>query len=1029
MSDWGVILDIESVTGNFNDNNANNEVHIMSRQYAGDVKSTNYKFHGQTIAGLVDSANLISKDLLDGRIIVGGNDNKASKVILSGDATINNTGALTIGNKVINLAKLYSPGNANKNKILQVNNSGVFELVNGNFLKRADIIDDTNVNIMIGEDALSSIGTGKYSIAIGEHALKNTKDSNYNTAVGYDAMRENIAGEHSSAFGYLALANSKARYNSAFGSNALEKATSGWRNSGFGYRSLANTTTGQMLCAFGAHALDFNTTGQQNSAFGYRALYRNKTGNYNCAFGAYALQNNTTGDNDIAIGHQSLNNNTTGESCIAIGDSAGYTNTTGKYNIYIGDSAGFSNTTADNCIAIGFRTSYKNNGGQSNLGIGNYALYNAINASHNVAIGDSVMNNLTTGEDNTGIGYQSMHKITTGDECVAIGSQSLYNNKTGNYNVANGPKALYNLTAGDYNIGIGSEALNALVTGSNCIGIGDHALENATKDNNIAIGSASGANITTATNTLSIGNNISAENTNGSINIKNKFVYKGTNKELIIGEAGDEVDVKGTKFLGNTYTTIANRDGDKANMVDDQIVCVDGDGLYKYNKTGDSFSKVLTSDTAGQHVGLAFSSVQSRGTNATYMYVGEIDGMFSNNNETRGTIATFNITGRGDWDAKEKIQGEYKLIIKRKGTSAEVFAQLIELQETFGDDRMRIEDCYVHENNSKVRIYLKFTENEDVSSYLINPVMPDKVTFTKSGSYSNDDPRTNAVNNGWSKITAEKCQQNTGSYVIGKGSSNPATFIKVGSVRNFFYDDNSESRPDNNIMEFKIIGRNDWISSRPEQDEYRLIIRERGKDYYRTGWNVSVDFKAIKIRDYADYIKKVHLVYDRANSKALDIYVEFNRNTNWGRYTIQPTFKNRLTDFDYENQVYGSIPSNTSVVTGDVYQSGLVGGLRMNTTITQADAIVVNDSFGIVNTPVKTFTGPNMVTGIMRVLFHEIEGAEYYTQITTGEARNIVPYSYVTQTPSHKEVRIHAFGTNNAYTNDMHFNLLIFSKK
>ena len=773
-----------------------------------------------------------------------------------------------------------------------------------------------------------------------------------------------------------------------------------------------------------------NTTADNCIAIGFRTLYKNNGGQSNLAIGNYALYNPINASNNVAIGDSVMNNLTTGEDNTGIGYQAMHKTTTGSDCVAIGSQALYNNTTGNRNVANGFQALRSNTTGSNNVANGYESLYYNTTGYYNVANGFQALRSNTTGNNNVANGSVALRSNTTGNNNVANGCLALYYNTIGENNVANGyKKSLYNLTSGDYNIGIGSDALKALVTGSNCIGIGDNSLENATKDNNIAIGSASGANITTATNTLSIGNNISAENTNGSINIKNKFVYKGTNKELIIGEAGDEVDVKGTKFLGNTYTTIANRDGDKANMVDDQIVCVDGDGLYKYNKTGDSFSKVLTSDTAGQHVGLAFSSVQSRGTNATYMYVGEIDGMFSNNNETRGTIATFNITGRGDWDAKEKIQGEYKLIIKRKGTSAEVFAQLIELQETFGDDRMRIEDCYVHENNSKVRIYLKFTENEDVYSYLINPVMPDKVTFTKSGNYNNDDPRTNAVNNGWSKITAEKCQQNTGSYVIGKGSSNLATFIKVGSVRNFFYDDNSESRPDNNIMEFKIIGRNDWTASRPEQDEYKLIIRERGKDYYRTGWNVSVDFKAIKIRDYADYIKKVHLVYDRANSKALDIYVEFNRNTNWGRYTIQPTFKNRLTDFDYENQVSSSIPSNTSVVTGDVYQSGLVGGLRMNTTITQADAIVVDDSFGIVNTPVKTFTGPNMVTGIMRVLFHEIEGAEYYTQITTGEARNIVPYSYVTQTPSHKEVRIHAFGTNNAYTNDMHFNLLIFSKK
>jgi hypothetical protein len=159
--------------------------------------------------------------------------------------------------------------------------------------------------------------------------------TNLNTVLGDDALLSNTTGISNTAIGFNTLySNTQGINNTAVGGSALFSNTTGFDNTAVGYQSLPSNTTGYINIAIGSYALQNNTTGVQNTAIG--GLSGNTNGSYNTATGSGALAYNTTGNFNTASGLNALLYNTTGGNNIALGVSAGSNLTTGSYNIDIG---------------------------------------------------------------------------------------------------------------------------------------------------------------------------------------------------------------------------------------------------------------------------------------------------------------------------------------------------------------------------------------------------------------------------------------------------------------------------------------------------------------------------------------------------------------------------------------------------------------------------------------------------------------------------------------------------------------------
>jgi len=282
-----------------------------------------------TTTGLLSSTdwttfnNKLSSTLNNGYIFVGNASNVATGVPLSGDATISNTGAITVtglqGRSVANT----SPTNG---QVLTWNNittqwepqtpSSGWSL-SGNSLTGSERLGSTNnqpvVMITNGTDHFRFTTKGQIevlnsalSVFLGEGAGANQDNSSnrHNVFVGYQAGNSNTSGNENTASGYRALRSN----------------TTGTNNTASGYGALYNNISGHYNTASGVTALFSNTTGNHNTASGYSALY-NTTGGGNTAIGHGAGSNITTGSNNIVIGYNAQSSSATVSDEVTIGNS------------------------------------------------------------------------------------------------------------------------------------------------------------------------------------------------------------------------------------------------------------------------------------------------------------------------------------------------------------------------------------------------------------------------------------------------------------------------------------------------------------------------------------------------------------------------------------------------------------------------------------------------------------------------------------------------------------------------------------
>ncbi len=505
-----------------------------------------------TAAGstLISGVSPLGSTLNSGRIIVGNALNQAAEVNMSGDVTIDNTGATTISANAITTAKILNANVTNAklaNSSFTLGSTSVSLGATAASLAGLTSLDATtytgtwNGNI-IGSafggtgngftkfdgplltektftlpNASATILTSNAAVTIAQGGTGQvTKAAAFDALSPMDAVGDMIYGETSGSGTKLPIGTTGQILTVAPTGKPSWATYSQWSTTG----NTGLTAGTNFLGTTDAVALQFkvqNTfAGQinpgitiQNTSFG---LGTNPTINVlgvrNSAFGAGALSSNDDGVDNTAIGQGTLFSNLTGDNNTAIGQSALSANL-GNSNTAVGQASMQKNTNGNNNTAMGKDALFNNLVGLSNTGIGHSALMNNLN-NNNSALGVDALKANTDGTNNTGIGHSALLLNTTGNANTAIGQNSLSANSSTHNNTAVGWSAL-SLTTSSGNVGVGYNAgVNATI--SNSIAIGLNA--NVGSDNGIAIGAP--ATIGAASgNSIAIGLSASSTGQNG----------------------------------------------------------------------------------------------------------------------------------------------------------------------------------------------------------------------------------------------------------------------------------------------------------------------------------------------------------------------------------------------------------------------------------------------------------------------------------------------------------------------------------
>ena len=348
--------------------------------------------------------------LASAKILVGNASNVATAVSMSGDATLDNSGAISLA---------ASGAVAGTYTSVTVNSKGL--------ITSATNPASTSITSLTGD--ITASGSGSVSATIGANAVTTSKiasgtilPSNLNltgTSIATSGiMISNLTGGFStmtcSTTGYVlswsvtgwvcsagggvssnfasditvngltvGKGSGNISNNTVLGTQSLSSNTTGSSNTASGYYSLQNNTTGTRNTAVGASSLNASNGKKESTAIGYYSMaYADNTStgsvSYNTAVGAYSLQGSITpanniGVNNTSIGHSSLTNNTSGNSNVALGHDSLYSNTEGGFNTGVGRQSLYANTTGMNNATLGFNSGAAITTGSNNTIIGSYA--------------------------------------------------------------------------------------------------------------------------------------------------------------------------------------------------------------------------------------------------------------------------------------------------------------------------------------------------------------------------------------------------------------------------------------------------------------------------------------------------------------------------------------------------------------------------------------------------------------------------------------------------------------------------------
>ena len=578
--------------------------HLVGRHAAGtgDIQQislgTGLSFSGSNL----QVTGFLPTTLTSANIIVGNNLGIATAVAMSGDTTINNTGAVTISNDAVTTAKILN-SNVTYAKIQNVAATRLLGNSTGSPAAPEEITLGTNLSFT--GTTLNAAGGGGYTYL----AITLSVDTSYNKAALAGAnylfistssgtqrritidstgfvvndflvlsFNENSLGTINLTIGTTPRAINGNRGNTLLAvydgtewtlqalANSVNTSSAVYSNTILGFSS---TVGGSILATvFGASA---SVSGSGGTAIGADANAGGSSvvvggGNSNATGSASVSIGYTTqgsGSNSVRIGAGTQTGTNTG--VVAIGQGITSTNTD---NVVIGRAAA---TTSIQAVAIGTSAS----AGNQSVAIGYQAVVSG--SGNSVAIGDRVVvNNASSIAIGASQTINSMDSIAIGHATTGIGATSVV---IGSGVTSSGANVVSIGRGNNTGTNTGVVAIGQGITTTNVDAVVIGRLATAGGTANVTIGALStgiGANcvrvgngVTTGTNTgvVAIGQGITTTNTDavvigraasgggtGNVVIGGGSTSAGGNQSTIIGSSSTGAGAGGVCIVGNNIT-------------------------------------------------------------------------------------------------------------------------------------------------------------------------------------------------------------------------------------------------------------------------------------------------------------------------------------------------------------------------------------------------------------------------------------------------------------------------------------------